>query len=210
MTDLSEANSSETSATQRDTGTGLPPLPSLVRMGVRIAIGLLVLIAGVFVVGKAWRPELEALSRGFVDSFGFGGMLLGALLADGFHFPIPPQFYLLLGITSGVSALKTMLAVNLGSFVGAWLAYLLAARVSKFGPIHRRLEQARRVTDAVFTRYGAWSVIVASLMPITYSALCYLAGLGRLPRYGFFLITLFRVPRLVAYYYLLKLGWSFV
>lgn len=207
MTDVSETNSSEASPAP---SAALPPLPSLIRLGVRIALGLLVLIVGVAALGKAFRPELEALGRGFVDSFGLSGMALGALLADGFHFPIPPQFYMLLGITSGVPTLNTLFAVNVGSFLGGWLAYYLATWLAEFGPIRRRLDQPRRLTDAVFTRYGAWAVVVASFTPITYSALCYLCGLGRLPRFGFFLITLIRIPRLIAYYYLIKIGWSFV
>lgn len=210
MTDLSESELRATRTASPAPKAEFPPTPSLIRLGVRIALGLVVLIVGVALLGKTFRPELEALGRGFVDNFGLFGMALGALIADGFHFPIPPQFYMLLGISSGVSTLKTLFAVNVGSFLGGWLAYFLATQLSQFGPIHRRLEQPRRLTEAVFARYGAWSVVVASFMPITYAALCYMAGLGRLPRSGFLLITLIRAPRLVAYYYLIKLGWSFV
>jgi uncharacterized membrane protein YdjX (TVP38/TMEM64 family) len=42
---------------------------------------------------------------------------------------------------------------------------------------------------------------------VPYSGLCYAAGLSRLPIKGFALITLIRIPRLVAYYYLIELGW---
>jgi membrane protein YqaA with SNARE-associated domain len=135
-------------------------------------------------------------------------MAFGAAFADASHFPIPPQFYMLMGVTSGVPALHTLAAVNVGSFVGGWIAYFASERIAKFGPIQRRLEQPRQLMASVFSRYGAWSVVVASFLPITYSALCYMCGLARLPRGGFLLVTVIRVPRLVAYYYLVKLGWS--
>jgi membrane protein YqaA with SNARE-associated domain len=183
---------------------------SLVRLGVRVGVGLLVLLGAVALLGKVFRAELQAIGHGFVDRFGLAGMALGSMIADAFHFPIPPQFYMLMGITSGVPTVETLIAVNIGSFLGAWLAYFASERISKFGPIRRRLEQPRRLMAAVFARYGAWSVVVASFLPITYSALCYMSGLARLPRRGFFLITLIRVPRLVAYYYLVKIGWSIV
>jgi uncharacterized membrane protein YdjX (TVP38/TMEM64 family) len=38
--------------------------------------------------------------------------------------------------------------------------------------------------------------------------LCYTAGLCRMPKRAFALIALLRLPKLVAYYYLVRLGWG--
>ncbi len=196
----------ETSSVQGPTAAAAAG-PDLRKLVVRLGIGLLLLVLLVALLAWLFKSELEGLGRGFVDRFGLGGMVLGSLLADGFNVPIPPQFYMLMGLSSGVPALETLLAVNLGSFIGAWCGYLLTSRASHFGPIARRLADTRRITASVFSRYGSRSVIVASILPVPYSGLCYMAGLARLPARGFALISLIRVPRLVIYYYLIQLGW---
>jgi membrane protein YqaA with SNARE-associated domain len=174
---------------------------------VRMALGLGALLVGVFVLSSLFRSELEALGRVFVERFGLWGMVAGSILADGFHFLLPPQFYMLMGITSGVPAVATVTAVCLGSWIGGWSAYFLAARVGHFATLERRLARPRRLLDAALARYGSAALVVAGFLPITYAALCYIAGLGRVTKRGFLVIALVRVPRLVAYYYLVRLGW---
>jgi membrane protein DedA with SNARE-associated domain len=173
----------------------------------RLVLGLLLLLAGIALLGIVFRSELEALGRSFVERFGAKGMVLGTLIADGFHCPIPPQFYMLMGITSGYSAVKTLAAVNLGSFLGGWIGYFVSGKLSGIDFVARRLERPRRLVDAAFVRYGNWTVVVASFLPIAYSILCYLAGMNRIPKRAFALVTLLRIPRLFAYYYLVRLGW---
>jgi membrane protein YqaA with SNARE-associated domain len=181
--------------------------PSITRLLVRVALGLVALLAAIAVLAHTFRSELEAIGHGFVDRFGVPGMVLGTFIADGFHFPVPPQFYMLMGVTSGVATLTTLAAVNLGSFAGAWLAYFLARRLSHFKPLARRLSRPRELAQGVFLKYGAWAPVVASFLPITYAALCYLSGLSGLSKRGFAIVTLIRVPRLFAYYYLVRVGW---
>ncbi len=184
--------------------TALPAFGPLVA---RIVFGLLLLVAGTLFIGNVFHDELEDFGRTFVERFGLGGMALGTLIADGLHFPVPPQFYMLMGITSGVSGWVTLLCVNAGSFAGGWLAYFLARHVTRWKALERRLEGPRKLLAAVMTRYGSWALVVASFLPITYAGLCYLCGASRLPARGFAVITLIRIPRLVAYYYLVLLGW---
>src|SRR5687767_7652056 len=72
-------------------------------MAARFAAGIVLLLACVALIASQFRPELEGLGRGFVARFGFWGMALGAFIADGFHFPVPPQFYMLLAVAAGSS-----------------------------------------------------------------------------------------------------------
>jgi uncharacterized membrane protein YdjX (TVP38/TMEM64 family) len=60
----------------------------------------------------------------------------------------------------------------------------------------------------MLARYGAWALVFLSLLPVAYSVLCYLSGLSGFKNRAFLVIALFRLPRLVAYYYLVELGWS--
>ncbi|HET9933900.1 MAG TPA: VTT domain-containing protein [Polyangiaceae bacterium] len=174
---------------------------------VRMVVGLAALLVGVAVLSALFRSELEALGHVFVDRFGLWGMVIGSLVADGFHFLLPPQFYMLMGISSGVPARATLTAVCFGSFVGGWTAYFLATRIGRFEVLERRLAEPRRLLESALDRYGNFALVLVGFLPITYAALCYLAGLGRVSKRGFLIIALVRVPRLVAYYYLVRLGW---
>lgn len=172
-----------------------------------MALGLCALLVGVFVLSSLFRSELEALGRIFVERFGLWGMVAGSILADGFHFLLPPQFYMLMGISSGVPASATLTAVCFGSWIGGWCAYFLASRVGRFPSLERRLSEPRRLLEAAIARYGNAALVISGFLPITYAALCYIAGLGRVTKRGFLVIALVRIPRLIAYYYLVRLGW---
>ena len=180
----------------------------LVKLGLRWAGA----IAGVFVVMVAlailFREPLERVGHAFVDHFGYWGMALGTLIADGFHFPIPPQFYMLMAVTSGSSQPIALGAIAAGSLVGGFAGYSLAHRIVNWRPIARRLQRSQHVAAAAFSRFGYRAAIIASLLPIPYSVLCYLAGIQRLPRRIFAVLSLCRLPKLLMFFYMVELGWS--
>ena len=180
----------------------------LVKLGLRWAGA----IAGVFVVMVAlaslFREPLERVGHAFVDHFGYWGMALGTLIADGFHFPIPPQFYMLMAVTSGSSQPIALGAIAAGSLVGGFAGYSLAHRIVNWRPIARRLQRSQHVAASAFSRFGYRAAIIASLLPIPYSVLCYLAGIQRLPRRIFAVLSLCRLPKLLMFFYMVELGWS--
>lgn len=184
-----------------------PPLPALGPILLRLALGLVLLIGVILLLGSIFRPELESFGRAFVARFGLFAFVFGSLIADGLHFPVPPQFYMLMGITSGMPGWLTLTSVSIGSVLGSWLAFFGARHVARVDWIDRRLVAPRQLLDYTLARYGTWSLIIASFLPITYAALCYLAGVSRLSPRGFAVIVLIRVPRLIAYYYVVRLGW---
>jgi membrane protein YqaA with SNARE-associated domain len=167
--------------------------------------GLLLLV--VFGIATAFRSELESLARGFIDRFGVVGMAIGTLLADGFHFPVPPQFYMLIAIASGFPPKLALTAVCIGSLIGGAAGYTLARRVAHFPRVARWLERSSRAARQLFERYGYWTVLIASLTPFPYSMWCYLAGAYKLPLRVFAVLALFRMPRLVVFWYLIRFGW---
>ena len=81
-----------------DEDLGHPTKREIIMGCVRLFVGFAGLIAVVAFVGWRWRAQLEHFGRWFVERFGAAGMAGGAFLADGLHFPLPPQFYLLTGI----------------------------------------------------------------------------------------------------------------
>ena len=76
---------------------------------VRLFVGFAALIGIVAVIGWKWRAELEHFGQWFVARFGAAGMAGGAFLADGLHFPLPPQFYLLTGMAGGYGTIPALL-----------------------------------------------------------------------------------------------------
>ncbi len=174
----------------------------------RFVLGLAIMLLCVGTLAHLARPQCEGIARGFVAAYGYWGMALGTMLADGFHFPIPPQFYMLLSIASGASALGSLLAIVLSSIVAGLTGYGLARFVSQNRWVAARTESSRRLLARALQRFGLRAAVVASILPIPYSVLCYLAGLSRLPAVFLLLVCVCRVPKLILFYYLVGWGWS--
>jgi uncharacterized membrane protein YdjX (TVP38/TMEM64 family) len=184
------------------------PETPLSRLALRWVLGLGVLLLIAFLLGRWLRPELESMGRGFVERFGLLGMALGTLLADAFHCPIPPQFYMLLAIADGGPQLPPLLAITAASLVAGGIGYTMARTFGGVPRVARFFARSSRAVGDLYEKHGYGVVIGASLTPIAFSMLCYAAGLCRLPKRAFALIALIRIPKLIAYYYLVRLGWA--
>jgi membrane protein YqaA with SNARE-associated domain len=179
-------------------------------MVIRFVLAAVVFLGVVVLIASAFRPQLEALGRGFVARFGLGGMALGTFLADGFHVPIPPQFYMLLAIGAGTPDLEAFAVIAAGSLVGGASGYTVARQLSRFprlwnwlmrvggGKLHQQLEG----------RNAYRSALIASVTPIAFSVQCHVSGLYRLPPRAFALILALRIPKLVFFFYVVKFGWT--
>ena len=172
-------------------------------------VGLAAAAVLALLIGYWARPTAESIARLFVRQFGVWGMAGGTLLADGFHFPVPPQFYMLLAVASGTPTLSALAAISVASFAAGFVGYGVARQAARISWVAQKLEQPRRLLLAAFERYGFRAALVLSLLPVPYSVLCYLAGANRLPRSFLGLLATLRVPKLAAFYYLVQLGWSF-
>ena len=175
----------------------------------RFMAALAAVAAVALLLGYWARPAAESIARLFVRSFGVWGMGVGTLLADGFHFPVPPQFYMLLAVASGTPTRFAFAAIAFASFLAGFVGYGVAHQAARIAWVRRKLEQPRRLLLAAYERYGFRAALALSLLPIPYSVLCYLAGVNRLPRAFLGLLATLRVPKLAAFYYLVHLGWSF-
>ena len=194
--------------------TGPPPTESRrggvgLRFVLQSLLALVVLIGFVSALSRLFKPELEALGQGFLERFGALGLSLGTFLADAFHFPIPPQFYMLASITGGWSPLESLAAIAAGSMVGGVVSHLIGRHVLwRVAFLRRIVDRSRARIDWLFARYGYWAVAVGSISPVPFSLLCNLSGLYRVPFRIFLVLSLFRIPRLLIFYALIHLGWS--
>jgi membrane protein YqaA with SNARE-associated domain len=175
---------------------------------VRVGLSLALLVAIATVLGIAFRPELTRFGRWFIEHFGLTGMVVGSLLADGVHFPLPPQFYLLTGVASGYSAVLVFVAVLVGSELGGLLAFELARfAAARSGFVRARIEGPRRQLARLTARGGRWGLAAATLLPIGFSTLCMAGGAMGLPRRAYAVFAATRILRLAVSYAVILAAW---
>jgi len=175
---------------------------------VRLVAGFGGLMVVVAVIAWKWRSELEHFGRWFVERFGAAGMAGGAFLADGLHFPLPPQFYLLTGIAGGFGTIPALVTVLLGSVLGGLFAFALARRAAGVTFFERRFRTTRAIIARLLTARGRWGLVIVGLLPVSYWVLCVLGGIMRLRYRDYGVIALMRVPRLVLSYAVIALAWG--
>jgi len=173
---------------------------------VRLGLGLGALLLFIVVLAHTLRPEVEYMGRALVDRGGYLGMAIGALLADGFHFPIPPQFYMLLAIASKTPTGWTLVSISLGSICGGLLGYLVARRLGRIRWLEERFQKQMRGRGI---RLGARGLFVLALSPIAFSWVIYFCGVSGYAWRHVGLVCALRVPKLLLYFWLIRAGWQF-
>jgi membrane protein YqaA with SNARE-associated domain len=173
-------------------------------LAARWIFGIAAFVVGMALLASAFREPLEGLGRRFVARFGYGGMALGTFFADGFQFPVPPQFYMLVSVSSRASPLASLGAIAIGSLAGGLVGFVGAGKLASLPIISRRLARSERLVTRALERFGYFSALLASLSPVPYSVLCLLSGSHRLGFRFFALLSLCRLPRLVFFYWVIR------
>jgi membrane protein YqaA with SNARE-associated domain len=174
----------------------------------RLVLGFGAFLAAVTVVAWAFHAELERVGHWFVDRFGVAGMIAGTFVADGFHFPVPPQFYLLTGVTGGGSTIATLGGVLVGSILGGLAAFAVGRRLSGTRAVGRWSRAPRHLLQRLLVKHGNWGLVIAGLMPLSYWVLCSVGGVLRLPYRSYGVIALMRIPRILLSYALIVVAWG--
>lgn len=182
--------------------------PSLGAYAWRTLLGFAIFFGVIAAAGRVYRPELEAVGRGFVSHFGLFGMGLGTFFADAFTVPVPPWFYYVMSVTSGSPALPTLVVTCVASLLAAVLAYNMAAQMASLRIFRARFEAVRAKMAPFLDRHGTWAMVLLGLLPLPFSITCYVCGSYRIGPRLFGLYVALRVPRLLAFYALVRLGWS--
>lgn len=177
------------------------------KVAARWLFGILGFVVVVGIVALTQRGPLETLGKGFVARFGYVGMAFGTFIADGFHFPVPPQFYMLLAVSSGAPEGASLLAIAIGSLLGGTAAYLVGKRVARLAFVSKRLARSTLVVERMLARFGYGAALLASVSPLPYSVLSGISGAHRLPLRFFVLVSLCRLPRLCLYFWIVRASW---
>ena len=180
---------------------------SLRTLLIQTAVITALLVGAVVLAGMFLKEPLSAAADWVVHRFGLPGIALGIFISDTFTFPIPPDTYIFLAVASQLRELEVLVTVCLVSVFSGNVAYFLGPLLARIPLIRNKIEQFRTQGQDLFLRYGVWTVAIGALTPLPYSLVCWFAGLYKMPYKRFFLATLFRIPRMIGYYYLFKLGW---
>lgn len=181
------------------------------RRNLRILVVAVVIILGLAMLAK-WLlgEQLDLAIHYLTDRFGYAGPTVAVWIIDTFTLPISPDFILAVIAHPG-SRLDPVLALSLisvASMVAGMCAYSLARLLAQVEWVQRRLARSSTRGHALFSRYGVWAVVIAGLTPIPFSIVCWLAGLYRMRPLPLALATVSRIPRMVAWFFLLRAGFS--
>ncbi|NUO52343.1 MAG: hypothetical protein HOV80_26120 [Polyangiaceae bacterium] len=185
-----------------------PSSREALRLIAKMVAGLAVLGVAVSIAAHFFRDELGAFGREIVEMLGVPGMALGTMLADGLHFPIPPQFYMVAAISAGTSQAAAIAAIAAGSVAGGHVAFYLAQKAGKLQFIQRQVRKVQKPLATLLEIHGTRAIVVGSLLPIPYAHLCYLMGLNRMRYRSFALLCALRIPKLLLYYSIVRFGWG--
>ncbi len=174
---------------------------------VHLVTGIVVLVIVVAFLSWRFRTPLEQFGTAFVTRFGPLGVAGGSFLADGIHFPLPPQFYLLAGEAGGMARGAALSSALVGSMLGGLVAFALARRLASGPRFAHRGRVPRRVVEGLFRRHGYVGVALAATLPISYCVLCALSGALRLPWRAYGVLALMRIPRLLLSYAVIVAAW---
>ena len=177
------------------------------RAVLRIALSLGIFFAFMTALAKLFGPQIDAAGQAFVERFGLLGIAGGMVFADALSMPPPPLFYIVILATQPGSHLWPMVVVSVASMFGGTVGFKLSGLLAARPFFQRRIDATRARMDRLFDLYGVWAFAIASLTPMPFSIICYVAGVYRVKPKLFALVLLFRVPRLVVMYLLARAGW---
>ncbi|MBK8258288.1 MAG: VTT domain-containing protein [Polyangiaceae bacterium] len=205
MQSKSEAGADQTP--QANAGNAEPVRWDARRSIIRIVVSLVLFFAFMATLAKLAGPRIEAAGQVFVDKFGLAGLALGTIAADAFSLPPPPLFYIVIVATGTESHLVGMTVISFASMGAGVLGYHMASLLSARPFFRRRIDATRARMDKLFERYGVWAFAIASATPLPFSLMCYVAGVYKVKPKLLALVVLFRVPRLLVMYWLVRAGW---
>ena len=169
-------------------------------------VGIALLIGAMIVVTYAFRSEILALGKDFVDVLGPIGVALGWFLPDAFTLPIPADAINMLAMTGGMDFWTIVVFSGGGSVIGGCIGFRIGRYVANRGWFKRFMKKRGGEVDRLMRRYGPLALVIAVLTPVPYSIACWGSGALNMRFKTFFLISLLRIPRVALYLLLIDQG----
>ncbi|WP_246047348.1 YqaA family protein [Leptospira ognonensis] len=180
----------------------------LTKLLIQTLVSIVLVVGLVFSLAYFYRAPLLSYSKVFVDEFGYAGLFFGMVLSDSLPAFIPPDAFLMLAVSGGLSHLFTLVCMSTGSILGGTIAYVVGRFLIPRFHLGRQLVLHYEDKFLPYVRrYGFWAVVLAALTPVPYSWMAYTVGTFKMKYRLFFLGSLFRIVRMSVYFYAMLAGW---
>lgn len=114
---------------------------------------------------------------------------------------IPPELFMIWSIKNGAFDVYMLNVALLAliSYAAGILGYFIGRKLKDLGPVRNIFQRYIKRYQNTLNRYGGFLIVVASLTPVPFSAICMLMGATRYNFYRFLLIASVRFVRFAAY-----------
>lgn len=173
-----------------------------------IALGFIpiVLAFAVFflIVQRLGRNNYQTMIEYITGHFNFFQICLYIWMTDTFILPLSPMFVFPMVIQ--YPWYFAIPVTGLASALGGVSAYFMGRLLVKVPIINRGSVKAHEKWGATIEKYGVAFVLVASILPLPFSAVCMAAGVMKLDLVKVSLCCTTRILRMALYYFLFVLG----
>lgn len=174
------------------------------RLAFYIILGCIPLVLAFFLFRGAMSYIGEKTFQHYIsifnDHFGIFALAFYIWITDTFILPLSPMFAFPMLVQYG--PFKAILASSAASALGGISAYYIGRLLVKIPLISRSAVKAHEKWGATIDKYGVGFVLIASIFPLPFSAICMAAGVMKLPQRQVALVSLTRVVRMVIYYFI--------
>ncbi|MDQ7038396.1 MAG: YqaA family protein [Aquificota bacterium] len=141
---------------------------------------------------------LEAWARDLVADYGYLGIFMISF-TESLIQPVPPDPFIAGGSAFGLDPVLSALVATVASVLGGLTAHTLGMVLGDRFVKKLVGEKSFVRGETLFSRYGVWAVLVAAVTPIPFKAVCWLAGVFRMPRVQFLVASFIgRLPRFLV------------
>ena len=168
--------------------------------------GVAALMAVLGISGKFLKEPIVDFSCRFVDALGGLGVALGFFAPDTFPLPVWHDGFLIAGYLGGLGFWEMAVWASAGSLFGGTLGFFLARKVSHTGWFSRFIEKRGKEAAGLVKQYGLVGLAITALSPIPYSVGVWTVGAFGVPYYKFLAVSMIRIPRILFYLQLVKIG----
>jgi membrane protein YqaA with SNARE-associated domain len=160
----------------------------------------LLIVAAIFLtltVGLIfYREEIQTFIATLVDQFGLPGLFTITLVMDTIIQPISPDVLTLGYSMSDLNVLTVSLVGGIASIFAGLIGYGIGHIIEEEG-IDKFMGRSKyEKAHKLFEKHGFWAILIGSISPIPFSAICWSAGIFKMP-WRFFVISVVvtRLPR---------------
>lgn len=173
------------------------------------SVMLLAGLAALYFLLQRHGEWFDTAGQWLADHVGLGGVFLFVFVVD--TFIVPATLDLIFPLTRGWHALSLVTTISVATVLGGIGGYAIGRFLSNHGFFARATATFRdRGGDALIRRWGFWAVLAAALTPLPFFTVSWTAGALRLDARWYVAAALFRVPRVVAAYWLFNHGFELV